>query len=126
MSVREIPITDILIGERHRKDMGDLARLAASIDEQGLLHPIGITEKSVLVFGERRLRACRDILGWTTIPAQVVNVTSIVEGEYHENEIREAFTPEERVYVGKAVEVVLGERRDLYRANQAAPQRATA
>ena len=87
----EVRIADVLIGNRHRKAMGNIARLAASIDEQGLLQPIGITVANDLVFGDRRLRACRDILGWETIPARIVHVSSIVEGEYHENEMREAY-----------------------------------
>ena len=42
--------------------MGDLEGLARSIEEVGLLQPIGITEDGELVFGERRLLAVRDIL----------------------------------------------------------------
>lgn len=106
----EVAIADIRVGERHRKNMHDLNRLAASIREQGLLQAVGITEEYELVFGERRLAACRDILGWEAIEAQVVNVTSLVEGEFHENEMREDFTPEERVYIGRAIEVVIGKR----------------
>jgi ParB family chromosome partitioning protein len=48
--------------------MGDLSALAASIAEVGLLQPIGVSADGELVFGERRLRACRDLLGWTEIP----------------------------------------------------------
>jgi ParB-like chromosome segregation protein Spo0J len=41
-----VPITAIKIGEfRHRKDLGDLNRLAEGIREQGLLQPIGVTEE---------------------------------------------------------------------------------
>jgi ParB/RepB/Spo0J family partition protein len=85
-------IADIDIGERHRKEMGDLEGLADSILDQGLLQPIGVTENRELVFGERRLRACRDILGWKDIDCRVVNVSSIVEGERAENEIRKQFS----------------------------------
>ena len=106
----EVAVADIEFGDRHRKNLGDLETLAASIQEQGLLQPVGITESNELVFGERRLRACRDILGWQAIPARVVHVTSIVEGEYHENEIRLAFTPEERVHIGRAVETEASKR----------------
>lgn len=66
----QIAISEITIGERHRKDLGNLEELAASIDELGLLQPIGITKDKLLVFGERRLIACRDLLGWTMIPAR--------------------------------------------------------
>ena len=103
-------ISSIKIGDRHRKDMGDLQTLADSIRAQGLLQPIGITTENELVFGERRLRACRDILGWTQIETRVVNVTSIVEGEQEENEIRKDFTPSERVAIAEAVRKALGNR----------------
>jgi ParB family chromosome partitioning protein len=106
-----IAISGIKIGGRHRKDMGDLAGLAASIEKQGLLQPVGVTETNDLVFGERRLRACRDILGWTEIPARVVNVTSILDGEHDENEVRKDFTPSERVAIAEAVRAALGERK---------------
>ena len=73
-------ITDIKIGKRHRRDMGDLKGLADSIATVGLLQPIGVTETNELVFGERRLRACRDILKLRNIPARTVSVSSIVAG----------------------------------------------
>lgn len=103
-------ITDIKIGERHRNDLGDISLLAKSIEIQGLLQPIGVTADNVLVFGERRLTACRDILGWTDIDARIVDVTSIVEGEHDENELRKDFTPSERVAIARAVEHQLGNR----------------
>jgi ParB-like nuclease domain len=83
-----LEIASIRIGRRHRKHHGDLQVLADSIALIGLLQPIGITEDRELVFGERRLLARRDILGWSEIPASTVNVRSIVEGEFHENEVR--------------------------------------
>jgi ParB-like nuclease domain len=83
-----LEIDDIRIGRRHRKQHGDLQVLADSIAIVGLLQPIGVTEDRELVFGERRLLACQDILGWSEIPARTVNVRSIVEGEFHENEVR--------------------------------------
>lgn len=104
-------ISDIIIGERHRRDMGDLSTLAESIRVQGLLQPIGITTENELVFGERRLRAVSEVLGWTEIDVRVVNVTSIVEGEHDENELREAFKPSEKVAIGRAVEAKMAERR---------------
>jgi N6-adenosine-specific RNA methylase IME4 len=70
-----------------------------------------------LVFGERRLQACQDIVGWTEIPARVVNVPSIVQGEIHENEIRKDFTPSERVAIERTINAELerrqGARTDL-------------
>jgi hypothetical protein len=70
-SVSEIWIESIRIPNRHRRDYGDIGALARSIEEVGLLQPIGITPGGVLLFGERRLRAFQ-LLGRTRIPAQIV------------------------------------------------------
>ena len=40
------PLDSIRIGERHRKDMGDIDGLARSIADVGLLHPIVITTRT--------------------------------------------------------------------------------
>lgn len=109
--LKEIKITDITVGNRHRKDMGDLKFLAKSIRDEGLLQPIGVTEKMELVFGERRLKAHKDILKTRTILARIVDVTSIIRGEYAENEVRKDFTPSERVAIAKAIEKQVGNRR---------------
>ncbi len=107
----KIPCDQIRIGERHRKDMGDLEVLATSIATVGLLHPPVITEDGLLICGERRVLAMRDILRWTSIPVTVLEVSNMVDGEYAENEIRKDFTASERVEIGKALEARLGERR---------------
>ena len=112
-----VAISSITIGNRHRCDMGDLRTLANSIAEVGLLHPIGVSPRGELVFGERRLRACRDLLGWTEIPARIVHIGSIVEGEIHENQIRKDFTPSERVAIERTINAEIerrqGARTDL-------------
>lgn len=111
LTLREIACDSVQVSDRHRRDMGDLEVLATSIATEGLLQPIGVTEENALVFGERRLLAVRDILREPTIVARVVHVSSILAGEYAENEIRKEFTPSERVEIGKALEAQLGERR---------------
>jgi len=63
-------LDEIVVGERHRRDMGDLDALAASMAEIGLLHPIVVTPDGRLLCGERRLRAAQ-MLGWTTIPVTI-------------------------------------------------------
>lgn len=108
--LKELKIADIKVGHRHRKDMGDLKSLADSIRQVGFLQPIGVTEKLELVFGERRLRAHKDILKKKTILARIVDVPSIINGEYAENEIRKDFTPSERVAIAKAIEKQVGKR----------------
>ena len=105
-----IPCDSITIGERTRKDMGDLQGLADSIHELGLLQPIGVTSDNTLVFGQRRLLACRDILEWETIPARTVELDRIVLGEFAENEVRKDFTPSERVAILEAIEASIGNR----------------
>jgi DNA modification methylase len=109
--LKEIRIADIKVGSRHRQDMGDLSSLAESIRNEGMLQPIGVTESLELVFGERRLRATGDILKQKTILARIVDVTSIIQGEYTENEVRKDFTPSERVAIAKAIERQIGNRR---------------
>ena len=105
-----VPLDAIDVGDRHRRDMGDLQVLADSMASIGLLQPIGVTADHRLVFGERRLRAAR-MLGWATIAARVVDVPSIVAGEYAENEVRKDFTPSERVAIAEAIRIHMGERR---------------
>lgn len=107
----KLPIPQIKIGERHRKDMGDLSGLATSIAEIGLLQPIGVTNDHRLVFGERRLRACRDILGLAEIEVRVIDMPRIVIGEQAENEVRKDFTPSERVAIAQAISDEIEERR---------------
>jgi ParB-like chromosome segregation protein Spo0J len=98
-----IAIKDIIIGERHRHDMGDIAGLAASIEAVGLLHPPVVDKNNVLVAGERRIRAAL-LLGWTDIQVTVVDIAEIVLGEYAENEVRKDFTLSEAVAIKRLVE----------------------
>jgi ParB-like chromosome segregation protein Spo0J len=74
--LKEIKIDAIRVGRRHRRDMGDLAGLADSIRQEGLLQPVGVTDRLELVFGERRLLACRDILKRKTILARIIDFTA--------------------------------------------------
>ncbi len=57
-------IDDVTVGARVRRDLGDVAGLAASIAEVGLLHPIVVTPDKRLIAGERRIEACRVLLGF--------------------------------------------------------------
>ena len=95
--IKHVRIAEIRIGDRHRKDLGDLQALADSIERGRLLQPIGVTPGMELIWGHRRLLACRDVLGWESIPARIVQVPSIAQGEHDENLLRKEFTPSERV-----------------------------
>lgn len=99
----EVKIAEIVIGERIRKDLGNLEALAELIEEVGLLQPIGITPDYRLVFGERRLRVCRDILGRETIPARIVPVESMLLGQIAENTMRKDYTVSERVAIAETL-----------------------
>ena len=104
-----ISIDLIHIGERFRKDLGDLDALAASIKKIGLLHPIGIDSKYNLVFGQRRLEACKR-LGLTHVPVRVIDIDNPLKAENDENEVRKDFTPSEKIAIGRAIEKLLAGR----------------
>lgn len=53
----KVKVKDIIVGDRYRKDFGDIEELAISIQRFGLLNPITIDENNKLIAGERRLRA---------------------------------------------------------------------
>ena len=63
-------VDSLIVGTRHRTDLGDLDALAASIDRDGLLQPLTITIDGVLVCGARRLAAIK-MLGWRTVSVWV-------------------------------------------------------
>ena len=79
-----LPIEQITVGRRHRRDLGDIAGLAASIERCGLLHPVVVKPDGRLIAGERRLRAFQK-LGRERIPVTVVDLDRIVLGEHAEN-----------------------------------------
>jgi ParB-like chromosome segregation protein Spo0J len=102
----EMLISAIIIGQRHRRDMGDIAALAASIEAVGLLHFPVVDKHNVLVAGERRIRAALS-LGWTQIPVNVIDIAEIVHGESAENEVRKDFTHSEAVAIKRLVEPLI-------------------
>ena len=112
LAVKVIPIADIEVGKWFRKRFRNLEGLAASINKVGLLEPIGIDKDKRLVFGNRRLLAARDIIGWDSIPAVTVDLPSMIEGEYFENEERDDFTISERVAIAEALAEVEAPKAD--------------
>lgn len=93
-----IRLIDIIIGVRHRQDMGDIDGLAASIADVGLLHPIVVTPDNMLIAGKRRIAAF-ERLGRDEIPVTVVDLADVARGEFAENMLRKAFTPTEEVAI---------------------------
>ncbi|HOJ98760.1 MAG TPA: ParB N-terminal domain-containing protein [Termitinemataceae bacterium] len=93
----QVPIDAIIVKKRVRKDLGDLSSLMDSMRRYGLLHPILINKKNVLIAGHRRLEAAKQ-LGWRTINALIVDAQdelTKLELELEENINRKAFTEEE-------------------------------
>ena len=92
-----VPIKDIKIKKRVRKDLGNLEDLKDSLRTYGLLNPITLNSKYELIAGERRLSAAK-LLGWTSINANIVdNLTEVeqLEMEIEENNQRKEFTDAE-------------------------------
>ena len=94
----KIAVYEIKVGERLRKDAGDLTALIASINQIGLLHPVIINEKKELLSGFRRLEACRS-LGFEEIDVTMIdtrdNAVKSLDLEYHENIGRVDLTTDE-------------------------------
>ncbi|MDR2617919.1 MAG: ParB/RepB/Spo0J family partition protein [Treponema sp.] len=93
----QIPIEDIKVKKRVRKELGDVASLADSLKHFGQINPVVITKNNVLIAGERRLEAAKS-LGWRTINAVVMefpDALSKLEYEVEENIQRRDFTPQE-------------------------------
>lgn len=94
------PIDSIVVGERMRKDMGDIADLAESFKEVGQMQPVGIDEKRNLVFGGRRYAAAKS-LGWATIKVVLAETggsqTKLRMMELEENLRRKDMNWKERV-----------------------------
>ena len=92
-----VPVEDIKVKKRIRKDMGDIAALAESMKRFGQISPILITKKNELIAGGRRLEAARS-LGWRTINAIEVDISddlTKLEYEVEENIQRRDFSMEE-------------------------------
>ena len=99
----EVKISDIKIGTRFRKYMGNIEGFAQSIEETDLLHAIGITPDYELIFGERRLRAYRDVLHRDTIPTRIVKLKSVLLGQITETMMRKDFAITERLAIVDAL-----------------------
>jgi len=97
-----VRIADIKIGQRYRKQLGGVKRLADSIQEIGLLHPVVVNTHGELIAGARRLAAA-ELLGWKEIAATVVPLDEVVRGEFAENTERQNFLPSEAVAIANAI-----------------------
>jgi hypothetical protein len=107
--LRHLPIDSIKVEGRHRKKMGDLDGLAASIVQVGLLQPIVIGADQTLIAGQRRLEACRK-LGWADVPVLTVShlgdARLALIAEQDENTCREEMAVLEKASLGRAIEAM--------------------
>jgi DNA modification methylase/ParB-like chromosome segregation protein Spo0J len=106
--MRLVPIREIKVPRRFRRDLGDIQALAESIKEVGLIHPVVINSRNELVAGYRRLEAAK-LLGWEKIPAVRLNIDPI-QGVYHENLVRKDLTVRERLALAEALEGIEREK----------------
>jgi len=90
---------DIKVNNRFRKDIGSLDDIKKSIMEIGLLQPIGVTREHILVFGERRLQAWKELTPDQPIPCIIVDgdLYKIKLSELHENVKRESMNWKDEV-----------------------------
>jgi ParB family chromosome partitioning protein len=93
----QIPVEDIKVKGRIRKDVGDMSALADSMKRLGQISPIMVNENNVLIAGGRRREAVK-MLGWKTINAGVVDAPdklTQLESEVEENIQRQDFNSDE-------------------------------
>jgi len=93
----KVPVSDIVIKERVRIEIGDLSSLMQSMQDHGQLNPVTITRDNELIAGHRRLLSALE-LEWTYIDASIVDSCTEAEKlqlELEENVHRKDFSPEE-------------------------------
>lgn len=71
INFHNVRVAEIKVGERFRKEYGDIEAFKDSLREFGLLEPIILDSDNNLVAGGRRFAAA-EALGWQRIPAQYV------------------------------------------------------
>ena len=94
-----IPIKKIIVRDRIRKDFGDINELAMDIQDNGLINPVVVNKEYVLLAGERRLRACKQ-LGIEQIEVRMMDTRDAeheLNIEISENDVRKDFSKAERV-----------------------------
>lgn len=108
----ERTVDSLVVGRRHRADLGDIDALAASIDREGLLQPPTVTPDGVLVCGRRRLAAIKQ-LGWKTVNVWVRSGISDRLGqlvaEQDDNVLHKPLTPLEAAALYRELKQVMAE-----------------
>jgi ParB family chromosome partitioning protein len=109
--VVNVAVAAVVVGDRFRKDLGDMQPLMASMADLGLLQPIGVSRDNRLIFGARRLEAARR-LGWPTIPCRAFDLDApgLLIAERDENDCRKEPTPTEKAALARAIAARIGDR----------------
>jgi hypothetical protein len=104
-----VPVDSVIIQDRFRKQISEVADLAKSIADVGLINPITVNEDMHLIAGERRLRAFEH-LGLAEIPVHIVadllSATELVRAERDENTQRLPMLQSELTALGMALELM--------------------
>ncbi|MCK9209202.1 MAG: ParB N-terminal domain-containing protein [Ignavibacteriaceae bacterium] len=108
-----VNIGDVIIREdRIRKDFGDISELAEDILVNGLINPPVVTPEKVLLAGERRMMAMKQ-LGYKQVEVRTLTVRDYEHRlmiEISENENRKNFSFTERMDLARRLEVVEREK----------------
>jgi len=108
-----VNIGDVTIREdRIRKDFGDISELAEDILVNGLINPPVVTPEKVLLAGERRMMAMKQ-LGYMQVEVRMLTVRDYEHRlmiEISENENRKNFSFTERMDLARRLEAVEREK----------------
>jgi len=98
----EVSVDDIVVEGRFRAHPGDVAGLARSIEEHGLLQPPIVDAGTRLVCGYRRVLAARH-LGWKRIPVIVLDIEDPLLATVAEDRDRKPLLASEKFAVTEAL-----------------------
>jgi len=109
MASSQINISEIVIGNRYRKEVGDLESLKQSMSTVGQLQPVVLDGLRNLIAGFRRIEAAKQ-LGWTKISCTSISAMKDAKlaliAERDENTCREPLKLTEKYAIGRALEVL--------------------
>jgi ParB/RepB/Spo0J family partition protein len=110
--LKYVKLSDIILDERYRKDMGNIEDLAASIEEKGILQPITLDSNLHLLAGGRRHAAAQH-LGLKEIPALIRDIDGELDAreiELVENINRKQFTWQEEAKLVQEIDRLYKEK----------------
>lgn len=109
MNEQNILIDEIHSGVRGRRDPGDLAELAASLQQTGQRHPIVVDSEQRLIAGWRRLTAAREAGLKELRCVQVRTIDEALEAirpEQTDPLCRQPLTASDAVEIGRSIEAL--------------------